>query len=600
MNNRRLIITSLVSIILVCVLFIGNTFSILSVVEVDENINYYTTGNLDITYEVSDKEVVLNNSYPLKYEDAMKLDPYRITVYNKGNIDYEFRLLLLDETETNSIDYKYINVQVGNNDFISFDSVTDGIIKDRIVIKGGDSVDIDIFVWIDENISNSEIGKGFYAKVAIDGFAISNGVSSNQNLIYNLDASGANKPVLDGNMIPVYYDNENDIWRKADVSNRNASYKWYDYDDKMWANSVLVKSETYDNYMNDNYIGKEVKLEDIIAFYVWIPRYKYRVFNINRSSTSYDSYVDIRFENNTNSTGNVSCSYNYSNDNELILSDNCYYNNNIVNSSDDNNNYKDAWYTHPAFTYDGEDVTGFWVGKFETSGTSDKPLIVPDSVSLRNQTFLEQFETSKLFNNYELENMESRLLRNLEWGALVYLTNSVYGLCDVVSKDVVCSNIYNNNSSLYYTGSGSNNNDEISNYGTYNYQGYLIISSSKDRSLDKTVKNEIIASSTLNIYGVYDLAGGAIERVMGVSKELENIDKKYYDLYINGNISGYNYRSKLGDATIEYNINNNYFIYDDYYVFVRGNLFDTSSNIFSYGASNEDENNNYTFRSVIS
>ena len=37
--------------------------------------------------------------------------------------------------------------------------------------------------------------------------------------ITNLDTSGANKPVLASNMIPVYYDEANSVWKKADKNN---------------------------------------------------------------------------------------------------------------------------------------------------------------------------------------------------------------------------------------------------------------------------------------------------------------------------------------------------------------------------------------------
>ena len=42
----------------------------------------------------------------------------------------------------------------------------------------------------------------------------------------NLDKSGANEPVLDSSMIPVYYDESSSSWRKADIKNHNNKYKW--------------------------------------------------------------------------------------------------------------------------------------------------------------------------------------------------------------------------------------------------------------------------------------------------------------------------------------------------------------------------------------
>ena len=59
----------------------------------------------------------------------------------------------------------------------------------------------------------------------------------------HLDRSGANPPELDSNMIPVYYDVEEELWKKADKENKIKEYKWYDYNNKMWANSVTYDHE---------------------------------------------------------------------------------------------------------------------------------------------------------------------------------------------------------------------------------------------------------------------------------------------------------------------------------------------------------------------
>lgn len=599
-GNRRLIVTCLVSVILVCILFIGNTLSLETVQEVDENLNYYSTGNLDIVYQVSDREVVLNNSYPISYEEALQLDPYRITVYNKGNVNYQFSLILEDVTETNKIDYQYINVQVGVNDPVRLDSATDNIIMDDLVVKAGESLDIDIFVWLSDKIPNSEIGKGFYAKVSIDGFAVSDGDSKNsRDLIYNLDSSGANRPILDDSMIPVYYDDESGIWRKADVNNRDAYYKWYDYNQKMWANAVLVKesgSHSREYYLSDEALGQEVLMEDILAFFTWIPRYKYLVTNIARNSDVRSDYKDIQFENGINNTGNVECRYNSKNNDNLSLSDSCYYDGILISEDSDNSNYQDAWYTHPAFTYGNKELTGFWVGKFETTGSKSVPTILPDSVSLRDGTLKEQFDTSRIFHDYGMNSVDAHMEKSLEYGALVYLTHSIYGICDRKDNDVVCNTIYQNNSSNYYTGSGSLDGDKVSKYGTYNYQGYEINNNPDERSVNLNKKSNVIASSTSNIYGVYDLFGGSYERVMGGIKKLDGIEDKYFDLY-----SSYgNHQSMLGDGTDEYSSSGSMFGSSLDFFLVRGCLYDEKDSVFKYHISDDSSDSRYGFRVVLS
>jgi hypothetical protein len=41
----------------------------------------------------------------------------------------------------------------------------------------------------------------------------------------------------------VYYDETNDVWRKADSS--NTDYSWYNYTRKKWANAVTVFNSGY-------------------------------------------------------------------------------------------------------------------------------------------------------------------------------------------------------------------------------------------------------------------------------------------------------------------------------------------------------------------
>ena len=119
----------------------------------------------------------------------------------------------------------------------------------------------------------------------------------------------ANAPVLSSGMIPVIYDENN--WIKVD--SRNIDNNWYNYDDGIWANIVLVND--YDKYDSLD-VGTVIDYEDIIAFYVWIPRYKYRIFNINKQN-GYEYYnalengIDIVFESGVETTGNVKCNYYY-------------------------------------------------------------------------------------------------------------------------------------------------------------------------------------------------------------------------------------------------------------------------------------------------
>ena len=222
--------------------------------------------------------------------------------------------------------------------------------------------------------------------------------------VNNLDKSGANKPVTYDELIPVYYDDDNGVWRKADSYNNDSNYKWYDYDKMMWANAVIVNNkEDYD----DIKLGSIINNKDIVAFYVWIPRYMYQVWNINGDdnlSNNYKDGINIKFENGYNDDGNITCT-----------SDKCVGNNL-------------EWLTHPIFTM--KNIKGFWVGKYLTGGSKENPLIIDNSDVLLNYTKELALSTSlNLFNN-NVNKFKVELFSNLEWGSVSYLLYSKYGIDD--------------------------------------------------------------------------------------------------------------------------------------------------------------------------
>ena len=263
-----------------------------------------------------------------------------------------------------------------------------------------------IAVWISEqDYDQRETDKGLFGGTVTfepgDGSSIS---------------SGINSPNLDnGNLIPVYYDDtvvDSDgtygVWKKADSSNANNS--WYDYNNKKWANAVIIRDSTKRDTYSSASDGTIIPVSDITAFYVWIPRFKYRVWNITRQGGAESTYayqaftkgIDIEFEKGISSTGNVKCSYNEKNQSSSsVLSDTCVYNGtDTITPSSGNTNYTDAWYTHPAFTFGNKEIEGFWMGKFETGGSASTPKVLPDISSLRNQYVSTQFTTASKFQCY--------------------------------------------------------------------------------------------------------------------------------------------------------------------------------------------------------
>ena len=318
------------------------------------------------------------------------------------------------------------------------------------------------------------------------------------------DPSGANRPVLAEGMIPITYDGSK--WVKADEY--GAYNNWYDYGNQKWANAVMVTSAKRETYMNAD-AGTTIPENDILAYYVWIPRYKYKLFNATYKSGTTEQLIEVTFENGTSTTGTVTCTY-ASNGAETCQ-----------------NKANGNWYTHPAFTMinasgNKTELKGIWVGKFETTGNTTNPTVKPGVSSLRSITVANMYNTGKLFRSTDyitsngINQSDSHMMKNIEWGAVAYLKQSIYGLG--------ITDITINNNSSYYTG-GDN--------GT-------------------SYKTNIGQSTTGNITGVYDMSGGSHEYVMGNYNKtagnsgltVSGVPAEHIDIYSGTSVGA----SHLGDA----------------------------------------------------
>jgi prepilin-type N-terminal cleavage/methylation domain-containing protein len=278
---------------------------------------------------------------------------------------------------------------------------------------------------------------------------------------YNVN-KGVNAPLLATGMTPIK-------WNGTDWENTTSGdTQWYDYENKKWANA---------------------RTEDG-SFWVWIPRYAYQIedgFHTSDAGT-----INIKFlidKTNTTIDGtSIALTPTYSGSSQT----------NFV--------------THPAFKFGDDEISGIWVAKFEptavegilsTSGTcniSDNDptktiQIIPNAVSWRCITIGNAFDISRQMEINPIygwgdhgQNIDTHLMRDVEWGAIAYLTQSRYGKNDEVWKNS------NNN---YLTGCAG---DEVS-----------AMSGAVCNQYNTVVGQQ--ASTTGNIYGVYDISGGAYERI---------------------------------------------------------------------------------------
>jgi len=473
-----------------------------------------------------------------------------------------------------------------------------------------------IYLWIDLSaVDNTKSISGELISTEISAEA-----ADQSGVISKLDNSGANTPdLLDNSLIPVMYDTSSSNWVVADVNNVDETYQWYDYDNKMWANAVLV-NETLRNSLTKNSEGNytpgqaigDSESEGVLAFYVWIPRYKYKVWNINKvaGTDTYNAYttgIDIEFEKGTATTGTITCNYDFSKTASAS-----------VRSEECSDSGTEGYYTHPAFTFGDDEITGFWMGKFEISSTTQTassygggnsntltPRILPNVMSWR-YNYVDKF-WQVIYNMQATSNIyglttdrtvaDSHMLTNMEWGTVAYLTHSDYGRCANNACTEVAKNDSGDGTTYYtnYTGrsSGSGGSSGYSAAGTYEY--------------DDTTGG-VLASTTGNIYGVYDMSGGAYEYVYGNMASATGGYTYYpssaagtsyytytgYEKYVttysygttNTNQVAYN-RARLGDATSEsmLTISSSGGWYSDYTYFpnstaswfVRGGHFNTGT-----------------------
>ena len=300
---------------------------------------------------------------------------------------------------------------------------------------------------------------------------------------YKESALNGADPVLKSDMVPVII-NDNGTVTKASTSEQ-----WYSYYNKKWANTVVLNDNT------EYSVGDVIPESKIKAHYVWIPRYRYRLFN-NASP----SLITIVFENKDTpkSTGTIT------------------------------NLYR----THPAFTYGDEELNGFWVGKFEPSAETSSACytassvancnsvqianIKPNVISLRNQQVVNAYKTSLNISN------GSGMMKNDEWGAVTYLSHSTIGYGN--------ARVRINNNNAFITGCGATSSTtEVTTAACEIQYGNA---------------TSYPQSTTGNITGVFDMSGGAWEYMMSVRADENGIALSGKNYLHNSGFNG-----KFGDPT---------------------------------------------------
>ena len=477
--------------------------------------------------ESASNGIQLVNAIPTYDSDGKEGDPYKFSLTNKSRIDLYYSLSLIDDEELiNScqttdgsacelLDTKDIRYEVKVGDSTYTGTLSDSPVVYHGIIDTSEKVDCELRLWLNIEAGNDVMGKAFLGKLQV--FATQQ-VAEDK---FIQDNEEVNEPEMDSNMIAVRHDGYN--WVKTDKNNG-----WYNYGMGIWANAVTVSSDKLSEYQSAG-VGTVINMDDIETMWVWIPRYSYTIASSDGGAHYYGKRgVYLSSTPSQALPGEIDIKFIGKNVKERGTAK--------YLSTDEPSN----WYTPDAFTFGDEELSGIWVGKFETSNnTSADPIIKPNVSSWRNISVSNIYnvglKVSAEGNRYGFSsNMNSHAMKNDEWAVVAYLSQSAYGKLGNVNFIGADKEVYQNKSSSYITGCSSGAPSASGSYGC----PYTYDDNTRDES--GVSGKGVGASTTGTIYGVYDMSGGASENVMGNYNDIIGgsgfsnpltLESKYYNKY---------------------------------------------------------------------
>ena len=557
MNKKLKITLASVGILLTLCICIGISYAYWLTTKTQTDTNVARANCFDTQFIENSSAINLEKQFPVTDEQGEALKPYSFTIKNTCTYSANYQINL--ETIASTLKLKNLRVKIGTKDSDLLSNYPDAsaskVISDATdarrlavgTLDTGDSMTYELRVWLDKDTTLDDINNTADADNSWQGkITVTTTLATD---ITNFDDGViASYPKLYQGLIPVRYDDSGN----AVVA--SSTEEWFNYGKHKWANAVLVdcsdntiknKYFNSDMQLREDAVGQTISMDEILQMYVWIPRYRYKLFNVENGTAS-EQAVEIEFE---------------------------------KASADKSTGTKNGeWLTHPAFTFGSTELPGFWAAKFEASGSTDNYTIKPNQKSLTNINLATMYNTSRstavnaLKYGLNAQSIDTHMMKNMEWGAIAFLTNSIYGRYNDASTCIAsgCEVWINNINTGYGNGTavddqpqwgpsitgcaGSSTSAGVSSSQTACASGY-----------DWTAKG-VNASTTGNQYGIYDMSGGAWEYVMGVQKDSNgNVqvgssgfstsslpDSKYYDLYDYQAEDGVGYtRYHLGDATRE-------------------------------------------------
>ena len=360
-----------------------------------------------------------------------------------------------------------------------------------------------------------------------------------------------NKPELMTGMSAIKFTDPTDSAEGTTVDTTSNDTEWYNYENKKWANA---------------------KTEDG-SMWVWIPRYAYRIHKENGVETQ---KFDIVFLNGLTDTyydenGKLQTAQRQTSEDQTIVTNGDTYTVHPAFTNESSINYANGgWNKELAGIWVAKFEAGYASGnnsatvKASSVNYSQDTAYVPavetgtTDTSTTARNWLDGEYSIKNGSNYEWKNgketaikyptfqgltysmnyinhndayriskvltesgniyglnsnsTDSHLMKNSEWGAVAYLSQSKYGLD---GTDIVINSVYLNNTtkSVYAVTGCASSTADASGVST-------TIGALNNRTQSGvyvwTQKNGTTASSTGTIYGIYDLSGGTWERTASI------------------------------------------------------------------------------------
>ena len=347
-----------------------------------------------------------------------------------------------------------------------------------------------------------------------------NTVTDNMNLSDDWDdVAKVNSPKIDGTgLIPIIL-NDDGTFQELSVEEAKTT-KWYDYADtsadgkrntSQWANAITKNSKG-----------------EVTGFFVWIPRYEYKINYKNEENKSEGGSIDVNFipTNKTIATEGYIIHPSFTNEKNSNFANGGWDSeisgfwiskfqagfaggNNNVTVEDSNITYTGLY--EEVDTFYSADPTDY----IEANVTKIKyPVFLPKTYIYNNINVGDCYNISREIQNssyYGLSNLDSHMMKNSEWGAVAYLTHSKYGRN---GEEPSINNVEMNNRILTIRGisgyGGAEVDSEVNKLTTPELTDNL-------NSLSYAWNTEIgkLASSTGNISGIYDINGGAWQMTAG-------------------------------------------------------------------------------------